>query len=114
LAAATLLSHTGEVLIDKFEGKIAEFVHLETVELRFAHLVSNDTGKYRIKITLMQMDSRTVIPTSAIVSKPILSLSTRRHVGGIFGLTNSTLMKDADFVAANLDSYPMCLNSALT
>ncbi|KAL5344644.1 hypothetical protein ACLOAV_010336 [Pseudogymnoascus australis] len=55
-AVATLLSHTGEVLLDKLEGKIAEFAHPDTVEFRFTHLVINDPGKYRIKITLMQMD----------------------------------------------------------
>ena len=43
-------------LLDKLEGKIAEFAHPETVEFRFTHLVINGPGKYRIKITLMQMD----------------------------------------------------------
>ena len=55
-AVATLLSHTGEVLLDKLEGKIAEFAHPDTVEFRFTQLVINDPGKYRIRITLMQMD----------------------------------------------------------
>ena len=55
-AIATLLSHTGEVLLDKLEGKIAEFAHPDTVEFRFTQLVINDPGKYRIRITLMQMD----------------------------------------------------------
>ena len=55
-AVATLLSHTGEVLVDKLEGKIAEFAHPETVDFRFTYLVINDPGKYHIKITLMQMD----------------------------------------------------------
>ncbi|KFX96859.1 hypothetical protein O988_05134 [Pseudogymnoascus sp. VKM F-3808] len=55
-AVATLLSHTGEVLLDKLEGKIAEFACPETLEFRFAQLVINGSGKYRIKITLMQMD----------------------------------------------------------
>ena len=55
-AVATLLSQTGEVLLDKLEGKIAEFAHPDTVEFRFTHLVINDPGEYRIKIMLMQMD----------------------------------------------------------
>ncbi|KFY79969.1 hypothetical protein V499_01118 [Pseudogymnoascus sp. VKM F-103] len=55
-AVATLLSHTGEALLDKLEGKIAEFADPDTVEFRFTQLVINDPGKYRIRITLMQMD----------------------------------------------------------
>jgi hypothetical protein len=55
-AVATLLSHTGEVLLDKLEGKIAELAHPETGEFRFSHLAINGPGKYRIKITLMRME----------------------------------------------------------
>lgn len=55
-AVATLLSHTGEVLLDKLEGQIAEFAHPDTVEFRFTQLVINGPGRYRIRITLLQMD----------------------------------------------------------
>ena len=55
-AVATLLSHTGEVLLDNLEGKVVECAHPDTGEFRFTQLVINGPGKYRIRITLMQMD----------------------------------------------------------
>ncbi|KFY24834.1 hypothetical protein V491_01998 [Pseudogymnoascus sp. VKM F-3775] len=55
-AVASLLSHIGEVLLDKLEGKIVECAHPDTGEFRFTQLVINSPGKYRIRITLMQMD----------------------------------------------------------
>ncbi|KFY32173.1 hypothetical protein V493_00448 [Pseudogymnoascus sp. VKM F-4281 (FW-2241)] len=55
-AVASLLSHIGEVLLDKLEGKFVECAHPDTGEFRFSQLAINDPGKYRIRITLMQMD----------------------------------------------------------
>jgi hypothetical protein len=72
-AAATLIDYSGEVLYDQLGGKVADSAHplpetthssssgsngrRDRAYFFFPDLVINEPGRYRIRISLMQMDS---------------------------------------------------------